>query len=204
MTQLDAVSGNVQRSLVLRNPDLGSREFEDWSVLEALISSDETRLYVSFHNQGLFDFDLTASGPIARCPDRRCLPAHGDIALWNGAILTATGSNQLRLISTDGQVLRTFDARLERNHLMVFAVDPATKTVYALGSCKYVPGMTSVNLETGEPQVIAPEAFTSQPCGDRVVFGSGRLLVGPEVRVLDAATGATIANPRLSAVDLLF
>ncbi len=204
MTQLDAVSGNVQRSAVLRDPDLGGREFEDWSVLEAQISSDETRLYVSFHNQGLFDFDITASGPIARCPTRRCLPAHGDITLWNGAVLTATGSNHLRLISTDGHVLRAFDTRLERNHLMVFAVDSATKTVYALGSCKYVPGMTSINLETGEPQVIAPEAFTSQPCGDRVVFGSGRLLVGPEVRVLDAATGAIIANPRLSAVDLLF
>lgn len=204
MTQLDAVRGHVQRSLVLRDPDLDSREFEDWSVLRALFSYDETRLYVSFHNQGLFDFDITASGPIARCPARRCLPAHGDIGLWNGGILAATGSNHLRLISTDGQVLWTFHTRLERNHLMVFAVDPSGKTVYAVGSCHYVPGMTSVNLETGEQRVIAPEAVTSQPCGDRVVFDSGRLLVGPDVRVLHAATGATIANSRLSALDLLF
>lgn len=77
----------------------------------------------------------------------------------------------------------TFDTQLDRNHLMAFALDPAAQLVYAVGSCKYVPGMTSINLKTGEFRVVVPQAASSQPCGDRVVFARGRLLVGRPSRL---------------------
>lgn len=202
VSELDS-GGTLRASVVVRGPDLASSASEDWFILDGLVNADETRLYASFHNQGLFDFDLTLSGPIPRCSGQMCLDAHGDVALWNGSILTATGSRELHLISTKGVLQATFDTQLDRNHLMAFALDPVAQFAYAIGSCEYVPGMTSINLKTGEPRVIVLQAASSQPCGDRVVFAKGRLLVGPAVKVIDPLTGAILVNTRLSAIDML-
>lgn len=203
VSELDPGDGKLRVSVVVRRPDLASRAPEDWFILDGLVNADETRLYVSFHNQGLFDFDLSPSGPISRCSGPTCLDAHGEVALWNGSILIATGSSQLSLISSEGRLLATFDTQLDRNHLMAFAVDPAAELVYAVGSCEYVPGMTSINLKTGERRVVVPQGASSQPCGDRVVFAKNRLIVGPAVKVIHPVTGAILVQTRLSAIDML-
>ena len=161
-------------------------------------------MLVSYHNQGLFTYDLTGQGFQSSCLGRTCLTAHGDIALWEGAVLVATGSGRLNLLTTGGSVKLSLDTGLQRNHLMTFALDPLSRSVYVVGSCHYVPAMVKVSLDSGDRQVIAPESAATKPCGERVVVSRGRVLVGgPNVAAFTAESGATLYTNGLAALDLL-
>jgi hypothetical protein len=203
VSKLDATSGTLLTTATLREPDPLGR-VEDWQILQGLIDSNERTLFVSYHNQGLYTYDLTGQGFQSSCLGSTCLPAHGDIALWEGATVVATGSGLLNVLAPDGSVKLSFNTGLERNHLMTFALDSLSRRAYVVGSCHYVPAMVTVNLDSGERSVIAPESAASKPCGERVLVSRGKVVVGgPNVAAFTAESGAILYTNGLTALDLL-
>jgi outer membrane protein assembly factor BamB len=203
VSKLDATTGTLLTTATLRDPDPLGR-VEDWQILQGLIDPNERTLLVSYHNQGLFTYDLTGQGFQSSCLGGACLPAHGDIALWEGAIVVATGSRLLKVLAPDGSLKRSFDTGLERNHLMTFALDSPSRRVYVVGSCHYVPAMVTVDLDGGERRVVAPESAASKPCGERLLVSRGKVfVVGPNVAAFTAESGAFLYTSGLTALDLL-
>jgi len=199
------IHGHLAGSWLLRSPSLApSAGPEDWTILNAVENAEQSVVYVSFHNQGAYSYNTARQSLTPLCRADTCLPAHGQIALWNGGLLVATGSRYVDFITTVGVVERQFDTHLERNHLMSFAVDVRHSTLYAVGSCLYEPGLSRIDLVTGTLTVLAREGGLDAPCGETIsVVGRVLALTGQDLTLVDARTGRTIHRLHLQAVSVV-
>lgn len=203
-TALEPATGRVLSAWTLENPDLSSHQPEDWQVLEALFLPDESQLLVSYHNQGLHFYKVSSSALTSLCPSTDCRSAHGHIAFWSGHVIVATGGPEIAEEDLGGAVVRTFDTRLDRNHLMAFAIDQSGGELYAVGDCNYVPGMTAVNLATGAVRVVQPQETLGKVCGRLVRYVGGLLLVGdPDLNEIDPGSGRIVRKLQNWAIDLV-
>lgn len=122
-------------------------------------------------------------------------------------MLVATGMPEI-LEYNAGVLDRVFNTRLERNHLMEFAVDPERQRLYAAGPCAFAGGLSVVDLNGGGQEAkldadgrfwellgnppAPPRILLTNPeiCGDRIAVGNGSLIVlmqahGPGPEALD-------------------
>lgn len=207
VTVLDPQTGRILDDWVARPLDGPS-----WDVYQGAVSADERRIYLSYHGEkttGIDWFALDANG-LHRCtpprpvfPSSGCIPTHGGFVLHGNGLLAATGTNVVLDVGPDGMVRRAFDTKLNGNHLMEFTVDAASNRLYAVGSCGYAGGLSSVDLGGGgilttptsdgewrwratpEPSavraLVPPEpgiGDTGEPCGQRIVVApSGQLVI---------------------------
>ncbi len=195
VTVLDPTATTVIENWTAR-PSAG----RNWYVLRGAVSADERQLFISYHGPDAAGMDIFSIEPqgVRRCasspqPESGCARIHGDFEPFGNGFLAATGSPQILELDSSGVETRTFDTKLENNHLMEFAVDRTTSTLYAAGSCLYVPGLSSVSLTSGKTQLLDP--LGGQVCGERILAGADHLLVLLQaqpraVLFVDGRTGA--------------
>jgi hypothetical protein len=196
----------------------------DWYTYRGLVSGDEGTVFVSYHGTyttGIDSFAIT--GAVAhRCepslgPGRGCIQGHGDVELYAGGLLAATGGEYIEELDQTGTVRRMLSTRLAGNHLMEFVVDGPTQRLYAVGPCGYTGGVSVVDIRTGRTRVLARPGDTAV-CGERSALGPRSLLVVGNTAVtvpqagipgfllfLDARSGKvrrTVATPS-EPVDVL-
>ena len=199
----------------------------DFSVYQAEISPDESRLFYTYHGgllpkAGLDFVDLTGAGPrtcTPPSPDKACLTGLAGFAPYKGGVLLTSGIDagdglvyDYRL---DGLLMRTFHLDLGAGFLNDFALDLAGNRLYAVGSCGYVGGLSVLDLTSGKPRLLASTQAgqtKTVPCGQRLALTwSGELVVGRVARLnaspyfggtllyIDVATGAVLRTVTLSA-----
>lgn len=184
---LDADGGRVIENQTVREAD-----GKAWTVYQSAVSSDERRLFVSYHGdtQGVDWLAITPDG-LDRCQERTptwqgCIPAHSGVEAYEDLALVSPGDTPW--IEGRGQDIRKvkkWDTKLEGNHVLDFEVDARTNGLYALGSCGYTGGLSRVDLETDRVKVLAPArsglhlhpAWERAVCGERIALGPGSLLV---------------------------
>ena len=199
VTVLDPTGTEVIDSWIVR-PAVG----RSWFVLRGAVSRDERQLFLSYHGSDTQGMDILSIGPAGfhRCPSSQdpssgCIRLHGDFDFYHGGFLAATGSPEIWQISSSGALQRTFNTKLEDNHLMEFVVDNSTSTMYAAGSCLYVPGLSSVGLTTGKADLLVP--LRGSVCGERVLLGPTPILVILQFRLPSPTTpGALLFVDRRS------
>lgn len=150
VTVLDPKTGAVREEWTARPAD-----GHTWLVYQGAVSPDERQLFISYHGintSGIDWFTRTDAG-LQRCsspptaqPGQACLTAHGGFVLDQATLLVATGTSVVLRITTTDMVLGGWDTQLVGNHVMDFAVDPAARMLYAVGSCGYQPGFSAVRL----------------------------------------------------------
>lgn len=174
---------NPTGSEVLYNWTVRASAGRNWYVLRGAIAADERQIFVSYHGpdtQGMDIFSIEPSG-ITRCPSAPdpslgCIRLHGDFELYHDdGFLVATGGPDILQLNSVGEVQRTLHTGLGNNHLMEFAVSVAAGELYAVGSCGYVPGLSAVDLRSGQDRLLVP--LGGAICGERVVLGPDPLLV---------------------------
>jgi hypothetical protein len=218
---LDSSNGSTVRSF--------SHDFADgrsWRVLQASISDDEQRLYLSYHGEDTTGVDwFRIDDALTRCnvmhvrPNVGCIPGHGGFDCSVQRCLVATGSAEILDYpsvdaATSYDAKRGLDTLLGgNNHVMEFTVDHGNQRLFALGSCGYTGGLSIVDLATGEADLLSREV-----CGERVVLGpEGTLLIatlprpvpslnaaGSALLVVDSTSGEVVREVSLPAnpVDL--
>lgn len=203
----------------------------NWTVLDAAVAADARRLYLSYHGTcdggpgrcttGV-DVASWRSGRLL-CRTRRhstagCIAAmHGEVAAVPGGLLGTRGDDQSVLLANEhAQIVDRWSTRLARNHLMRLAYDPASRRVFALGSCLYAGGLARIDLggrwrwrrgisSRGRPSICGERMAASRGL---VVFTEGPEWAGgheSEITVVDAETGLVRARLPISvpAVDLV-
>jgi hypothetical protein len=192
ITVLDPTGSRVINNWIARKSD-----GRNWNVLAGAVSDDEHELFVSYHSPDTMGLDLFAVKPdgIDRCPssqqpDSGCVRIHGDFQLFDEGLLAATGSPKILQIDAGGRVVSTFDTKLDdNNHLMEFVVNKG-KTLYASGSCLYVPGLSELSLSTGKARLLQPNG--GPVCGEKVILDGDLLaLLRPKP---DSVLFVTAAN----------
>ncbi len=169
-------------SQVIYNWTVRPAEGRDWFVLRGAVASDERRLFVSYHGpdtQGMDIFSIGPSGP-QQCqpspdPSSGCVRLHGDFEVYRDGFLAATGGPEILQLSSEGSVQRTFNTGLKNNHLMEFVVNRTSNQLYAAGSCGYVPGLSLVNLASGETHLLVP--LGGAICGERIALAAAPVIV---------------------------
>jgi hypothetical protein len=194
VTVLDATSGAV-----LSTWDVRKANGRFWWVLDAAVSDDERRLYVSYHG-GCSESDVCTTGAdwldivddrARRCGGQRypysgCLGrVHGSVAIYEDGVVAATGEGPIIQIDGRGRITRAWKSRIPRNHLMQFALDRKRGLLYAIGSCGYRGGLSRIDVKSGRSRVVGypSSSASSGICGERIA-------VGPESLV------AVASNPR--------
>ena len=204
-----------------------------WWVLDAAVSQDERRLYLSYHG-GCSESDVCTTGAdwldivgdrIGRCR-RRPYPAsgclgrvHGSVEAYEGGLLATTGGAPIIWIDGRGRVARTWRSGIRRNHLMQFALDRKRDRLYALGSCAYSGGLSRIDLNTGRARVTGYPLSSSWDgvCGERIALGPNSLVAAARnpapvpqsspsrLLVLDGNTGRVIHSTAVpvEAIDLV-
>lgn len=219
LTVLDIGMGAVLNTWTLRGGD-----GHDWEVYQGAVSTDERRVYASYHGTdttGIDWFTRTPQG-VQRCPATTvtggCLRTHGGFLVAGEHIIATTGEPEILVLSLDGQVQATYDTKLVGNHLMEFAIDGQMHRLYALGPCGYLGGVSVLPLLTsGAPQATAT-VFVPAVCGERLtIVTPGRIAV-TETRVtvptptipgsvvfLDTTSGAVMTRIAVPAepIDVL-
>ncbi len=175
---------NPQASAIISNMTVKVSYGLDWRVYNGALSDQEDRIYLSYHGPdttGIDEFTLAGVRVCASSqdPSVACISGHGGFQFFHGSILVATGGPEIRLINPAGKIERTFNTKLNSDHLMEFGVSTVFNRLYAVGSCGYTPGMASIDLNGGH--VFTPPA-ASGICGERVV-SAGRLLIVQRLRV---------------------
>lgn len=215
-------SGRVPASRLLGRPADG----RNWVVYQGVVSLDETALFISYHGAdttGVDRFELN-DGTLRRCPpsprpDQGCFRTHGGISLYRDQLLATTGeSGLLALDPRTGAVAERYDTGLDGNHLMEIAVNEGAKRAFVIGSCGYSRGFSTIDLERGTTQVVAPSRVADSPCGERIaVTPDGRRIVvvrtalpvpssaGAGALMILSETGAELRRISTSAepIDLL-
>jgi hypothetical protein len=192
-------------------------------IYQGAAAPDERTLYYSYYGgrldlAGVDAIRLTANG-VAPCrptrPNGACMLGWAGFALYRDGILAIspneTGSGEVFDLDAAGRARRTLNLRLGPGFLMDFALDRAAGTLYAVGSCGYVGGLSALDLATGVARVLAPPDPPGRPpahapCGQRLALLPGGLLVVGQVPnalvpfagrpgallFLDAATGRAV------------
>lgn len=179
----------------------------DWLVYQGAVTPDERRVYISYHGvntTGIDWFDVMPDG-LRRCqsnapPNRGCIVSHGGLALVSDGrhLLAATGTSVIGGVDPEGQLSSAVETGVTDTHLMEFAVDAATSSVYAISGCGTVSTLLSTSRLPGTrpAPVRAPNgdwqwAVSPTPpaslavtpaCGERVSF--------------DPGVGLAVARPR--------
>jgi hypothetical protein len=168
----------------------------DWFPYEGAVSSDEREIFISYHGDdtaGIDRFQISG-GELVRCdpvgrPNGGCIQGHGSFVLLGDSLVTGTGEGMMLKEARYGAILSAFDTGLG-GHLMEFAVDRFSNRLYAVGSCGYSGGVSSVDLTAGgmytltefaeirwlvapaPPLILAPpepgRAVKTVPCGERL------------------------------------
>lgn len=189
---LDANGGRVIENQTVREAD-----GKAWTVYQSAVSSDERRLFVSYHGntQGVDWLTITPDG-LDRCKKRAptwqgCIPAHSGVEAYEDLALVSPGDTPwLEGRGQDIKKVKKWDTKLEGNHMLDFKVDARTNRLYVLGSCGYTGGLSRVDLETDRVKVLAPArsdlhldpAWERTVCGERIAHGPGSLLVVGKTR----------------------
>jgi len=195
--ELDAHTG---RTMAEWTPELPAGF--DWWVYQGAVSSDEHRLFISYHGSnlaanvrpttGVDTFDIGRNG-LVRCSSRTstnqgCIHAHGGLVQVGDHLLVATGTALIREVDNRGQVIREFDTRLN-THLMDFALDAITRKVYAVAPCLFGSGFSVLDLGSGSEPTVQPDhsatnlkakaalLHVAAPCGYRIAVGPDNLVV---------------------------
>lgn len=180
------------------------------------VSTDERRLFLSYHNTGLDWYDIAEAGP-RHCRDetlalRACLSAHGGFASVDGAMLVATGTPRIAVLDLEGTVRRGYDTALPaERHVAEFVVDPAGGRLYAVASCDSGGGFSVLDLaQSGLPTLgTVPTAeewrWTTPPGRPLAVVNPARtpaseVLCGERL-VLGPAGVLAVARPTLPGVS---
>jgi hypothetical protein len=186
-------------------------------VFAGTVSSDERRLYVSYHGRGtgVQWFDLTGDGwrPGGH------VQTHGNFALVDGKLLAATGTPVIAQFDQDGRPLKGVDTGLGDSHLMEFAVDAPRRAIYAVGPCPRVHGGgVSVNQwpNAGDVGRLLLPVRDHSVCGERISVGpTGEWLVVDQrveppgntgtLLVVDTRTGTVLQRITTSSriIDVL-
>jgi hypothetical protein len=163
-----------------------------WWVLDAAVSEDERRLYVSYHG-GCAETDVCTTGAdwldiagdrARRCQDQTypysgCLGrVHGSVAVYEDGVVAATGEGPIIQIDRRGRIARAWKSRIPGNHLMQFALDRKRRLLYAIGSCGYRGGLSRIDLKSGRSRVTGYPSSSSSGgvCGERIAIGPKSLI----------------------------
>lgn len=214
---LDPNLNRVERRL-----DFSRDRWHTWTVYRARLSSDESRLYVSYHggcsppppgyswscSTGIDWIGL--SDPPGRCVAQSpagfgCLSTHGDFALLGPNILAASRDGLALIASSSGKESRWIGSR-SPGHVMNFAIDSASGRVYWVADCLYGAGVSVASLQDSTSVASFGRDSTTATCGSfPTLSADGRVLVAVNSRVgldvFDALSGALLSrlpSPRLS------
>lgn len=222
---LDAASGAV-----LSTWDVRKANGRFWWVLDAAVSDDERRLYVSYHG-GCSESDVCTTGAdwldivddrVRRCRGHRypysgCLGrVHGSVAVYEDGVVAATGEGPIIQIDRQGRIARAWKTRIPRNHLMQFALDRKRELLYAIGSCGYRGGLSRIDLKSGRSRVMGypSSSASSGLCGERIALGPESLVAvasnplpvpkgsPSSLLLVDASTGRLIRSVPTSVETL--
>jgi hypothetical protein len=225
---LDPASGAVHSRRTVRKAD-----GRFWWVLDAAVSEDERRLYVSYHGgcsavsklctTGADRLDV-GGGRMRRCrgqtyPDSGCLGrVHGAVAAYESGVVAATGEGPIVQMDRHGRIARAWKSELRGNHLMQFALDRKRRLVYGIGSCGYRGGLSRIDLNSGRSRLTGdPSSASGRVCGERIAVGPSSLLVvaanprpvpqgsASTLLLVDATTGALTRSVAVpsEALDLV-
>lgn len=102
-------------------------------------------------------------------------------------MLAATGDAQrVEELTIDGRIIGQWDSGLPGNHLMEVGFDAEAGRLYAIGSCGYAGGLSTIDLHTDQVRRLASPAGPRNPdtslplsfiCGERIEAGLGGLVV---------------------------
>ena len=178
-----SIDAHRRRLLWSRLVDVGGGL--DWWVYEAVVEPGEASLLVSYHGAsttGADRFVLLPRGvrPCERAPGTRvglaCLPLHGRVEPYRGALLAGTGDpRSILVLDRDGHELRRLDPHLAGNHLMEFALDRSRGLLYSVGSCGYSGGLVELVVATNRARLLE-RPRNRRICGDRLVVLDSALL----------------------------
>jgi hypothetical protein len=145
------------------------------TVFAAGVSSDEKRLYVSYHGNGSGIDVATRTGstwaPCApsRLPTNGCLETHGGFVALPGRVFATTGGPEVDEFDDANRLVARFDTGLGNDHLMGIAIDPAREQLYAAGGCRGAGGLSAISIARRatppRPRILEP-AGTYSICGD--------------------------------------
>lgn len=189
VTVLDPASGAVLSTWNVREAD-----GHFWWVLDAAVSDDERRLYISYHGGCAAESDLCTTGADwldiggdrARRCQRQTYPyggcmgrVHGSVAVYEGGVVAATGEAPIIQIDRRGRMVQSWKSGIPGNHLMQFALDRKGRVLYALGSCGYRGGLSRIDLESGRSRVTGYRTSRASGgvCGERLALGPESLIV---------------------------
>jgi hypothetical protein len=167
VTVLDPASGRRLGGWVAR-PANG----HTWLPHQGIVTADERRLLVSYHGPDTTGADVLtlAGGRLIRCAGAPswggCLQGvHGDvITATEDRVLAATGDAQrVEELTLDGRIIRQWDSALPGNHLMELGLDIRAGRLYAIGSCGYAGGLSTIDLHTGQVRRLASPAKPRDP-----------------------------------------
>jgi hypothetical protein len=151
-----------------------------WYVLATAISANERYLLVSYHGSDTQGADWLRIGPqFQRCkdhtpPQTACLSLHGGVAFRGANIVATTGEGPLLELTLENKIVRRWQPRLPRNHLMSFALDADRERAAVIGSCGYSGGLSLLDLVAGTTEVMG---YPLRICGERVVFAGTSTVV---------------------------
>jgi hypothetical protein len=190
---------------------LGSRDMSYWtpqgpvsgdfSVYEAQVTNDETRVYYSYTGgllpkAGLDWVDIAGSLATSCVPavsDRACIPGLAGFLVWGDDIVTTTAMDSptgaIEYYGLDGVLRNHIELGLLPGFLMDFAEGRDGKSLYLFGSCGYSGGMARLDLAAKKSTVIvkARSLYTrpaDPPCGQSSVFVSGNVIALGQVGAL--------------------
>jgi hypothetical protein len=101
---------------------------------------------------------------------------HGAIVADGDGWIATTGSGDLLILDSQGDVVRRIDSGFRNEHLMSLVVDAATGTAYSLATCFYGrEGLRAVAIAAGTSRLVR-----RSPCGNDLALGPGATLLAVE------------------------
>jgi DNA-binding beta-propeller fold protein YncE len=169
-------------------------------IYQGSVSPDETRLFYSYYGgrmdlSGIDRLDLGPGG-LSRCqpphPGAACLPGWAGFQPYADRLLVTSAvdvrNGEIDDVELDGRVTHRIDLGLGPGFLEDFALDRRGSRLYAVGSCGYVGGLSSVDLVIGQATVVVPASSTqarSVICGQRsALLPTGHLVIAHVEKLL--------------------
>jgi hypothetical protein len=147
----------------------------DWRVFSTTVSSDESRLWISYHGTDTTGADsLTIDGlRLRHCASQAdggiaCVNLHGRVVAYRRGLLATTGEGPLLEIRANGTVAARYAVQLKADHLTEFALDPNSGRVAVIGPCDYTGGVSVISLEDHRATTFSHPS--RRVCGARIAF----------------------------------
>jgi hypothetical protein len=176
---------------------------------EVAVAGDESRLYAGGHDNGYVqEFQIHGTTISAG----RHLENHGGfVPLPNGGLLTGDSSGVVLMYGPTSDQARHADTTLG-GHMMEYAA--SSQTAIVLGSCVYLGGLATVDLNSLAVKVVVPKhqpagfawAVPGSVCGERYfVVGDSLVAIRPsQLSVISMRAGTVTSVVQLDgATDLL-